>query len=96
MKRISVFLLAIMMAFCLSACGTDGEPSSQAGDSGNVVSTQENRTDNKTADADAPDGLCGYPAARSKWEVRIRKIGVRKMKQHTQLQLVIFTWVFMK
>lgn len=57
MKRISVFLLAIMMAFGLSACGTDGEPSSQAGDSGNVVSTQENRTDNKTADADAPDGF---------------------------------------
>ncbi|MDE6568939.1 MAG: formylglycine-generating enzyme family protein, partial [Lachnospiraceae bacterium] len=57
MKRIGVFLLVIMMTFGLSACGTGNKPSSQAGDSGNVVSTQENKTDNKMAGADASDGF---------------------------------------
>lgn len=57
MKRIGAFLLAIIMVFGLSACGTDHKPSSQAGNSGNTVSTQENKTDNKMAGADAPDGF---------------------------------------
>ena len=57
MKRIGIFLLVIMMAFGLSACGKNNEPSNQAGDSGNAVSTQKNKTDNKMAGADAPDGF---------------------------------------
>ena len=57
MKRIGVILLVIMMAFALSSCGKKNEPSNQAGDSGNAVSTKENKTDNKMAGTDAPDGF---------------------------------------
>jgi len=52
MKRISVFLLVIMMTFGLSACGTDNKPSNHAGDSGNVVSTQESKADNTMSSVD--------------------------------------------